>query len=53
MTADSIERKKAKGIKKCVINREITFDDFKNCLRHSLPGKEKQRLMKFIRSKNI
>ena len=32
LTDDGKEDKKAKGTKKCVIKRMITFDDYKNCL---------------------
>ena len=32
LTDDCKEDKKAKGTKKCVIKRMITFDDYKNCL---------------------
>ena len=31
-TDDNIELKKAKGIKKCVINKMLSFRDYKNCL---------------------
>ena len=29
---DNIEDKKTKDTKKCVIKRELKFDDYKNCL---------------------
>ena len=32
LTDDCKEDKKAKGTKKCVIERMIKFDDYKNCL---------------------
>ena len=32
MTNDGKEDKNAKGTKKCVINRMIKFNDYKNCL---------------------
>ena len=31
-TDDNIELKKAKGTKKCVINKMLSFSDYKNCL---------------------
>ena len=31
-TSDNIELKKAKGTKKCVINKMLSFSDYKNCL---------------------
>ena len=32
---DGIENKKCKGIKKCVIKKTLTFEDYKNCLFNS------------------
>ena len=32
ITNDFIEMKKAKGTKKCVINKMLRFDDYKQCL---------------------
>ena len=29
---DGAEDKKCKGIKKCVVKKTLTFDDYKNCL---------------------
>ena len=29
---DSTEDKKCKGVKKCVVKKTISFDDYKNCL---------------------
>ena len=29
---ENIEAKKCKGIKKCVVRKTITFDDYKDCL---------------------
>ena len=31
-TSDNIELKKAKGTKKCIINKMLNFNDYKNCL---------------------
>ena len=31
-TNDDIELKKAKGTKKCIINKMLSFSDYKNCL---------------------
>ena len=31
-TNDNIELKKAKGTKKCIINKMLNFNDYKNCL---------------------
>ena len=31
-TEDNVELKKAKGTKKCIINKMLNFDDYKNCL---------------------
>ena len=31
-TEDNVELKKAKGTKKCIINKMLNFNDFKNCL---------------------
>ena len=31
-TNDNIELKKSKGIKKCIINKMLNFNDYKNCL---------------------
>lgn len=38
--------KKAKGIKKCVVKKEIMFDDFKNCLNNRIPLYKKQNLIR-------
>ena len=32
ITNDFIEMKKAKGTKKCVVNKMLRFDDYKKCL---------------------
>ena len=29
---DGVEDKKCKGIKKCIFNKTLTFEDYKNCL---------------------
>ena len=31
-TEDNVELKKAKGSKKCIINKMLNFSDYKNCL---------------------
>ena len=31
-TEDNVELKKAKGTKKCIINKRLNFNDYKNCL---------------------
>ena len=31
-TEDNVELKKAKGTKKCIINKMLSFNDYKNCL---------------------
>ena len=31
-TEDNVELKKAKGTKKCIINKMLSFSDYKNCL---------------------
>ena len=31
-TEDNVELKKAKGTKKCIINKKLNFNDYKNCL---------------------
>ena len=31
-TEDNVELKKAKGTKKCIINKMLNFNDYKNCL---------------------
>ena len=31
-TEDNVELKKAKGTKKCIINKTLSFSDYKNCL---------------------
>ena len=36
---DGVEDKKCKGIKKCVIKKTLTFEDYKNCLHNPLPGR--------------
>ena len=41
------ESKKCKGIKKCVIKKTISFDDYKNCL---LNGEESYRFQLLLRS---
>ena len=41
------ESKKCKGIKKRVVEKSITHEDYKNCL---LTGKEQLRKMNIIRS---
>ena len=41
------EEKKCKGIKKCVIEKKITFDDYKECLFKEEP---QMRIMNVIRS---
>ena len=35
---DGSEYKKCKGIKKCVIKKTLTFEDYKNCLLNPPPG---------------
>ena len=35
---DGVEDKKCKGIKKCVIKKTLTFEDYKNCLLNLPPG---------------
>ena len=32
---DGVEDKKCKGIKKCIVKKTITFEDYKNCLFNS------------------
>ena len=44
---ESKESKKCKGIKKSVVNKSITHEDYKNCL---FTGKEQLRKMNVIRS---
>ena len=41
------ESKKCKGVKKSVVNKSITHEDYKNCL---FTGKEQLRKMNVIRS---
>ena len=41
------ERKKCKGVKKSVVNKSVTHEDYKNCL---FTGKEQLRKMNVIRS---
>ena len=41
------EEKKCKGVKKAVVRKSITFDDYKTCL---FSGKEQMRTMNVIRS---
>ena len=43
------EEKKCKGIKKCVIKKELNFEDYKECL---FSEKEEMRSMNIIRSKD-
>ncbi|KAJ8871841.1 hypothetical protein PR048_028181 [Dryococelus australis] len=45
--ADDKENKKSKGVKKCIVNKLITFDDYKNCL---FKDKIHYRTMNLIRS---
>ena len=35
---DGAEDKKCKGIKKCVVKKTLTFEDYKACLFNPLPG---------------
>ena len=35
---DGSEDKKCKGIKKCIVKKTLTFEDYKNCLCNPLPG---------------
>jgi len=44
---DGDELKKCKGVKKYVVNKEITLDDYKNCL---FSGRQQLRPMNVIRS---
>lgn len=60
---DNGESKKAKGVKKCVIENKITFDDYKNCLQSfarlystsniGLKTKEKYKESEAYRSMNM
>ena len=43
------ESKKSKGVKKSVVKKSITHENYKNCL---FTGKEQLRKMNFIRSYN-
>lgn len=47
--ADKEELKKLKGIKKNVIKKEISFDDYKRCL---FSGEEQMRTMNIIKSEH-
>ena len=46
---DAKETKKCKGIKKNVVKREITFEDYVQCL---FSGEKQMRAMNIIRSEN-
>ena len=46
---DGKESKKCKGVKKSVVKKSITYEDYKNCL---FTGKEQLRKMNVIRSYN-
>ena len=48
-TIDNIEEKKAKGIKKKVVEQTINLEDYKRCL---FEGKSANRTMNIIQSKN-
>jgi hypothetical protein len=48
MAEDGDEEKKCKGIKKAVIKKEITFDNYKECL---FSGKKQRRGMNVFRSR--
>ena len=43
------EERKAKGVKKCVIKKSLTFEDYKKCL---FSEKKQMRQMNILRSKN-
>ena len=42
---DGFEDKKCKGIKKCVVKKTLTFEDFKNCLLANLGDVHRLQLM--------
>ena len=46
---DGKDKKKCKGVKKSVVDKEITFDHYYNCL---FTGEKQMRSMKIIQSKN-
>jgi len=47
ISGDSFEHKKCKGVKKTVVKKHITYDDYKKCL---VERKEQMRQMNVIRS---
>ena len=47
MTGSNIEEKKCKGVKKATIAKNITFQDYKDCL---FDGEKQYRSMNLIRS---
>ena len=47
--AKKSEAKRCKGVKKCVVDKTLTFDDYKKCLDN---GKEVYREQLFFRNKN-
>ena len=49
LEANNDEDKKAKGTKKCVIKRELKFQDYNNCLKASTKEKTKNYSEKKIR----
>ena len=45
-TQDNIELKKAKGTKKCIINKMLSFNDYKNCLFNNVKVLRSQQRFK-------
>ena len=43
---DSYEEKKCKGVKKAVIKKTITFDDYKDCLFNNKPSMRKMNVIR-------
>ena len=46
MTGEFIEKKKAKGTKKCVIKKMLKFEDYKKCLFDNEPMLKSQQRFK-------
>ena len=45
-TQDNVELKKAKGTKKCIINKMLSFNDYKNCLFNNVKVLRSQQRFK-------
>ena len=50
---DDTEKKKAKGIKKCVIKRGLMFENYKDSMFNNKTILQSQLIMMYIQTKSI